>query len=54
MFKLFDKYYWSAARGTNDQSDYLTGAYDGVYNRDDLSIVVGKPRNWMIGVSASF
>lgn len=51
---LFDKYYWSAARGTNDQSNYLTGAYDGVYNREDLSIVVGKPRNWMAGVSATF
>jgi len=51
---LFDKYYWSAARGTNDQSNYLTGTYDGVYNREDLSIVVGKPRNWMAGVSATF
>jgi iron complex outermembrane receptor protein len=51
---VFDKYYWSAARGTNDQSNYLTGAYDGVYNSEDLSIVVGKPRNWMAGVSATF
>ena len=51
---LFDKYYWSAARGTNDQQDYLSGAYDNIYNREDLSIVVGKPRNWMAGVSATF
>jgi iron complex outermembrane receptor protein len=51
---LFDKYYWSAARGTNDQSNYLTGAYDGIYNSEDLSIVVGKPRSWMAGVSATF
>lgn len=51
---LFDKYYWSAARGTNDQGDYITGAYDNIYNREDLSIVVGKPRNWMAGVSATF
>ena len=51
---LFDKFYWSAARGTNDQSNYLTGAYDGVYNSEDLSIVVGKPRNWMAGLSATF
>ncbi|MEW6165556.1 MAG: TonB-dependent receptor [Pseudomonadota bacterium] len=51
---LFDKRYWSAARGTNDASDYLTGAYDGVYNSEDLSIVVGKPRNWMAGIAATF
>lgn len=51
---LFDKRYWSAARGTNDASHYLTGAYDGVYNQEDLSIVAGKPRNWMAGVAATF
>ena len=34
--------------------DYLTGAYDSVYNADDLSIVVGKPRTWIAGVSATF
>jgi iron complex outermembrane receptor protein len=51
---LFDKRYWAAARGTNDASNYLTGTYDGVYNREDLSIVVGKPRHWMAGVSATF
>jgi len=51
---LFDKRYWSAARGTNDASNYLTGTYDGVYNSEDLSIVVGKPRSWMAGVSATF
>lgn len=51
---LFDKRYWSAARGTNDASNYLTGTYDNVYNREDLSIVVGKPRNWIAGVAATF
>jgi iron complex outermembrane receptor protein len=51
---LFDKYYWSAARGTNDQANYLTGAYDSVYNNEDLSIVVGKPRSWMAGIAATF
>lgn len=51
---LFDKRYWSAARGTNDASHYVTGLYDQVYNAEDLSIVVGKPRNWMVGVTASF
>ncbi len=51
---LFDKRYWSAARGTGDAANYLTGAYNGVYNADDISIVVGKPRSWMAGVSATF
>ncbi len=51
---LFDKRYWSAARGTNEATNYLTGTYDGVYNSEDLSIVVGKPRSWMAGVSATF
>jgi iron complex outermembrane receptor protein len=51
---LLDNDYWTAARGTNDAANYLTGAYDGVYNANDLSIVVGKPRTWMAGVSASF
>lgn len=51
---LFDKRYWSAARGTNDASHYITGAYDGKYNADDLSIVVGKPRNYMVGLSVNF
>lgn len=51
---LFDKRYWSAARGTNDQGNYLTGVYDGVYNVEDLSIVVGKPRSWTVGITANF
>ena len=51
---LLDKRYWSAARGTNDASNYLTGAYDSVYNAEDLSIVVGKPRSYTAGLSVSF
>jgi iron complex outermembrane receptor protein len=51
---LLDKHYWSAARGTNDASNYLTGTYDGVYNSEDLSIVVGKPRSWTAGLSVAF
>ncbi len=54
VINLFDKRYWSAARGTNDAAHYVTGAYNGVYNAEDLSIVVGKPRYWMAGVTASF
>jgi iron complex outermembrane receptor protein len=51
---LFDRKYWVTARGTNDQGDYITGAYDNVYNSNDLSIVVGKPRSWTAGLSATF
>ena len=51
---LFDKRYWAAARGTNDQANYITGLYDNVYNAEDLSIVVGKPRYWTAGFSATF
>ncbi|MDD5242190.1 MAG: TonB-dependent receptor [Sulfuricella sp.] len=51
---LFDRSYWSSARGTNDSANYLTGAYDKVYNADDPSIIVGKPRTWYAGVSATF
>jgi iron complex outermembrane receptor protein len=51
---LFGTHYWVTARGTNDSANYLTGAYDRVYNENDPSIVVGKPRAWMVGVTASF
>jgi len=51
---LFDRKYWVTARGTNDQPNYITGAYDNVYNVQDLSIIVGKPRYWSAGVSATF
>ncbi len=51
---LFDREYWVTARGTNDQANYITGAYDNVYNAEDLSIVVAKPRFWSAGVSATF
>ncbi|MBI4937951.1 MAG: TonB-dependent receptor [Nitrosomonadales bacterium] len=51
---LFDKRYWSAARGTNDAAHYITGVYDNVYNTEDLSIVTGKPRNWIAGLSLAF
>lgn len=51
---LFNKRYWSAARGTNDAANYLTGVYNGVYNAEDLSIIVGKPRNWMAGLTVAF
>jgi iron complex outermembrane receptor protein len=51
---LFDRNYWVTARGTNDSQGYLTGNYDGVYDGNDPSIVVGKPRSWMVGLTANF
>lgn len=51
---LLDKRYWSAARGTNDSSNYLTGLYVNGYNTEDLSIIVGKPRNLTAGLTVSF
>jgi iron complex outermembrane receptor protein len=51
---LFNRTYWSTARGTNDSGNYLTGLPDNVYNENDPSIVVGKPRGWTVGVMATF
>lgn len=51
---LLGKRYWAAARGTNDQPNYLTGVYDNRYDANDLSVVVGRPRNWTIGLTAAF
>lgn len=53
---VFDRKYWQTARGTNDTRGYLPGltTYNGIYNAEDLSIIVGKPRFWTAGVTASF
>ena len=51
---LFNRDYWVTARGTNDSSNYITGAYDRVYDGNDPSIVVAKPRSWTVGLTASF
>lgn len=53
---VFDRKYWQTARGTNDASGYLPGmtGYNGVYNAEDLSIIVGKPRYWTAGITATF
>ncbi len=51
---LFDRKYWVTARGAGDQGNYLTGVYDGVYNSQDPSIIVGKPRTWTAGIAATF
>ncbi|MGE5466125.1 MAG: TonB-dependent receptor [Ignavibacteria bacterium] len=51
---LFDRKYWSTARGTNDAANYVTGAYDNRYDANDPSIIVGKPRYWTLGLTATF
>ena len=51
---LFDRKYWTIARGTGDSRSNLTNTYDGVYNNNDLSIIVGKPRAWAVGVTGTF
>lgn len=53
---LLDRNYWQAMRGTSDAKGYVTGqtTYNGIYNANDPSIIVGKPRSWMAGVTATF
>ncbi len=53
---IFNRSYWQIARGTNDAKGYVPGQtnYNGIYNANDLSIIVGKPRSWMAGVTATF
>jgi iron complex outermembrane receptor protein len=45
---LFDKVYYNTARGSGDGND------DGVYNAEDLSLVVNQGRTFTAGISASF
>lgn len=45
---LFDKRYYLTSRGTNDSD------YNGVYDREDPSIVVDPGRTWRIGLSLQF
>lgn len=50
---LLDRDYWVTARASGNDSKN-TGAYDGKYNGEDLSIVVGRGRVWTAGLSATF
>jgi iron complex outermembrane receptor protein len=45
---LFDKVYYNTARGSGDGND------DGVYDEEDLSLVVNQGRTFTAGMSASF
>lgn len=52
---VFDRLYYTIARGTNDSQSYSNGfKYDGVYNAEDLSITVDPGRIWRAGISVSF
>lgn len=51
---LTGRNYYVATRGTNDQPNPITKAYDNKYNAEDLSIIVGRGRVWSAGVSAAF
>jgi iron complex outermembrane receptor protein len=45
---LFDKFYYNTARASGDGND------DGVYNEEDLSIVVNQGRTLSAGISIDF
>ena len=51
---LFERKYWVTSRSTGDSGNYITGVYDGKYDSQDPSIVVGRPRTWTAGVTATF
>jgi iron complex outermembrane receptor protein len=51
---LLDRKYFTIVRGTNDTRSNLTNAYNGVYDSNDPSMTVGKPRAWTLGLTASF
>lgn len=52
---LFDKDYWNTARGNYDGASPGTGnVADGIFDEEDLSIVVNQGRTFTVGVSARF
>jgi len=52
---VFDKEYWNTARGSYDSDSPGTGnEADGVFNMEDLSIVVNQGRTFTAGLSVSF
>jgi len=52
---VFDYDYWNSARGSYDSSSPGTGnAPDGVFNMEDVSIVVNQGRTFTAGLSFSF
>ncbi len=52
---VFDKNYWNTVRGSFDGSSPGTGnVADGIFNEEDLSIVVNQGRTFTAGVSITF
>ncbi len=52
---LFDRTYWNTARGNYDGSSPATGGEpDGIFNAEDISIVVNQGRTFTFGVNATF
>ncbi len=52
---VFDKNYWNTVRGSYDSNSPGTGGVaDGIFNKEDLSIVVNQGRTFTAGVSVKF
>jgi iron complex outermembrane receptor protein len=52
---LFDADYWNTARGSSDGASPGTGGVpDGIFDMEDISIVVNPGRTYTVGVSARF
>ena len=52
---LFDRSYWNTARGNYDGASPGTGdVADGIFNAEDVSIVVNQGRTFTVGVNATF
>ncbi len=52
---VFDKNYWNTVRGSYDSNSPGTGGVaDGIFNEEDLSIVVNQGRTFTAGVSVKF
>lgn len=50
---LANKRFYTTARGIADSAS-ISGNYDGVYNAEDLSIVVNPGRTWSAGIAVRF
>jgi iron complex outermembrane receptor protein len=52
---VFASRHWLTARGANDSASYGTDfRYDGVYNAEDVSLIVAPGRTWNVGLSVKF
>ncbi|HSL20339.1 MAG TPA: TonB-dependent receptor [Vicinamibacterales bacterium] len=52
---VFATRHWLTARGANDSASYGTNLrYDGVYDAEDVSLIVAPGRTWNVGLSVKF